>query len=171
MGILSDNNQLYYYFKLRNGVEYAIKEMVTQINTNIMRNFRELTPEQREFHLANPTASVQEVVNCELTPPYVPPTPDLQEYIDKKLSELKEACYNAVTVTSLEFAMAIDKANNLTADCYYNITQARQVLSDFRSQTKAAMGVYDTYKLQIEEAESIEAVDTLYNEAIAQLSE
>lgn len=171
MGILSDNNQTYYYFKLRNGVEYAIKESAVQINTGIMRNYRELTAEQREFYLANPTASVREIVNCELTPPYVPPAPDLEEYIDKKLSELKEACYSAVTVTSLEFAMAIDKANNITADCYYNIQQARQIISDFRSQTKAAMGVYDTFKTQIEAAQSIEAVDALYNDAIAQLNE
>ena len=74
----------YYYFKLRNGVEYEIKVTIININTTINRNYRELTDEQREFYIANPTATVQEVVNCQLTPPYVPQTPDVQEYATMK---------------------------------------------------------------------------------------
>lgn len=162
----------YYYFKLRNGVEYDIKVIAFPINMNLglnQRLYRELTTEQREFYLANPTARVQEVVRCELNSPYVPPTPDLQEYIEQKVKELKDACYGSVTVTSLEYAMAEDKANNLTADCYYSITEARQVLLGFRTQTKKAMGVLDTYKPQIEAAQSIEDVDEVYNEAISKL--
>lgn len=159
----------FYYFRLRSGVEVSVKVTNIEINTGIMKMYRELTAEQREFYLSNPTASVQEVVNCELAPPYAPPTHDLQEYIGRKLAELKEACYNAVTVTSLEVAMAVDKANNITADCHYNITQARQVLSDFRSQTKAAMGVYDTYSASISNAMFVEEVDELYEEAITHL--
>lgn len=160
----------FYYFRLRNGVEVSVKVTGIEINTGIMKMYRELTAGQREFYLSNPTASVREVVNCELTPPYVPPAPDLQEYIGRKLAELKEACYNAVTVTSLEVAMAVDKANNITADCHYNLAQARQVLGDFRSQTKAAMGVYDTYSASISSAASVEAVDALYEEAVSQLN-
>ena len=159
----------YYYFKLHSGSPYAIKESVIRINTVINRLYQEMTAEQREFYLENPTATVMEVWNCELTPPYVPPTPDVQEYAAQKVKELKEACYGSVTVTSLEFAMAIDKVENITASSYYDITTARQVLTDFRSQSKQAMQVYDTYKTRIEAAVSVESIDLIYNEAMEAL--
>lgn len=162
--------QTYYYFRLRNGVEYAIKESPFQINTLIMHTFyRELTADQREFFLANPGASVQEVVLCRLNPTYIPPAPDLREHILNKTKELREACYSAVTVNSLEFAMAIDKVENPTASCYYSLTKAQKVVADFRSQSKAAMTVFDTYSPQIEEASTIEAIDTIYEQAMEAL--
>lgn len=162
----------YYYFKLRNGVEYDIKVLAFPVNMDLglnQRLYRELTTEQREFYLANPTAKVQEVVRCELNPTYVPPTPDLQEYIEQKLKELKDACYGSVTVTSLEYAMAEDKSNHITADSYYSLVEANQVLSNFRSQSKNAMTVLNTYKSQIEAAQSVESVDASYEEAISKL--
>lgn len=159
----------HYYFKLRNGVEYAIKETLIEINTAIMRMYRELTDEQREFYLAHPTASVQEVVNCKITPPYVPPTPDVQEYAAQRVQELKEACYTAVNITSLEYAMAIDKVENITADSFYSLTEAKRVVSDFRTQSKKAMTVFVTYKPRIEAASSVKAVDEIYNQAIEAL--
>lgn len=159
----------HYYFKLRNGVEYAIKETAIEINTLIMRMYRELTDEQREFYLAHPTASVQEVVNCQLTPPYVPPTPDVQEYAVQRVRELKEACYAAMGVTSLEYAMAIDKVENITADSFYSLTEAKRVVADFRTQSKKAMTVLSTYRQRMEAATSIENVDEIYNQAIEAL--
>lgn len=163
----------YYYFKLRNGVEYDIKVIAFPVNMNLDLNrklYRELTTEQREFYLANPTAKVQEVVRCELNPPYVPPTPDLQEYIVQKVKELKDACYGSISVTSLEYAMALDKIENpASIACYYNLTKAIQVRDDFRSQSKHAMQVLDTYKPQIESAQTIEAIDTIYEQAMEEL--
>lgn len=159
----------YFYFKLRNGVEYAIKETPFEINTSIMKMYRELTDEQREFYLANPAATVREVVNCQLTPPYVPPTPDVQEYATMKAKELKEVCYNSVSVTSLEYAVAEDKVNNVLADSFYSLTEANAVLTSFRSQSKKALTVVNTYTPNILAASTIEDVDTLYNQAIAAL--
>lgn len=163
----------YYYFKLRNGVEYEIKVTIININTTINRNYRELTEEQKEFYLANPTATVQEVVNCQLTPPYVPPTPDVQDYIEQKLKELKDACYASVSVTSLEYAMAnsvlAGTSLTYTGEKYYSKNDAKAVMKRFMDESYHAMTVYDTYSAQIEVASSIEAVDTLYNQAIAAL--
>ena len=159
----------YYYFKMRNGSPYEIKESIIHINTTINRLYQEMTEEQKEFYLEHPTATVMEVWNCELTPPYVPPTPDVQEYAEQKVKDLKEACYGSITITSLEFAMAIDKVENITASSYYDITTARQVLTDFRNQSKHAMQTFDTYSEQILAASTIEAVDTLYNTAIGSL--
>lgn len=163
----------YYYFKLRNGVEYEIKVTIIHINTTINKNYRELTDEQREFYIANPTATVQEVVNCQLTPPYVPPTPDVQDYINAKLKELKDACYAYVSVTSLEYAMAnavlAGTSLTYTGEKYYSTNDAKAVMKRFMDESYHAMTVYDTYSAQIEIAASIEAVDTLYNQAIATL--
>ena len=159
----------YYYFKLMNGSPYRIKEFTIQINTTINRNYVEMTAAQKAFYLEHPTATVQEVWNCELTPPYVPPAPDVQEYANEKVKELKEACYGSVTVTSLEYAMAEDKINNVLADSYYSLSEANTVVSSFRTQSKHAMQVFYTYKPQIEAASTIEAIDTLYNTAIEAL--
>lgn len=159
----------YYYFKMRNGSPYDIKESVIHINMTINRLYQEMTEEQKEFYLENPTATVMEVWNCELTPPYVPPTPDVSEYAAQKVKDLKEACYGSISITTLEFAMAIDKVENITASSYYDITTARQVLTDFRNQSKKAMQTFDTYSVQILAASTIEAVDALYNQAVEAL--
>lgn len=160
----------YYYFRINlAGQPYAVKVSVIPIDTAIMRNFSAMSDEQVAFYLAHPDASIAEIVACELMPPYVPPTPELSEYIERKAAELKDACYGAVTITSLQYAMALDKVENITADSYYSLTEARQVVSDFRSQSKHAMTVLNTYKPQIEAAQSVEDVDAVFEEAISQL--
>lgn len=163
----------YYYFKIRNGNPYQIKVELFPINTTIMRNFVEMTAEQREFYLANPTATVMEVCNCELTPPYVPPTPDVTEYAAQKVKELKDACYASVSVTNLEYAMAnaclAGTSIAYAGKKYYTTPQAIAIMKTFMDESAHAMTVYDTYKTQIEAASTIEAIDTLYNTAIGQL--
>ena len=166
---LRDNEQQYYYFKMRSGKPYEIKVTAVHINLLINLIYQEMTAEQQAFYLANPTASVMEVWNCELVPPYVPPTPDVQEYAAEKAKELKEVCYNSVTVTSLEYATAEDKVNNVLADSYYSLADANAVLTSFRTQSKKAMQVINTYTPQILAASTIEAVDTLYNQAVETL--
>lgn len=159
----------YYYFRLHNGTEYTVKVTAIRINTAIMTMYRELTDEQLEFYLAHPTASIHEIVQAHLDPPYVPPTPDVREYAAQKVKELKETCYGSVAVTSLEYAMAEDKVNNLLADCYYSLTEAQKVCTDFRSQSKKAMQTFDNYSVQMLAASTIEAIDSLYNQAINSL--
>ena len=160
----------YYYFKVRNGNPYAIKESLVPITTSINRIYVEMTAEQKAFYLEHPTATVMEVWKCEITPPYIPPEPDVQEYAAEKVKELKDACYGSVSVTTLEFAMAIDKIENpASTACYYNLTKAIQVRDDFRSQSKHAMQVLDTYKPQIEASQTIEAIDAIYKQAIEEL--
>ena len=131
--------------------------------------FVELTPEQLDFYRANPNATVQEVVNCQLTPPYVPPTPDVSEYAAQKVKELKDACYASVSVSDLEYAAAEDKVNNVIADSFYSLTEASRVLAKFRTQSKKALTIISTYVPQIEAASTIEVIDYIYNTAIGQL--
>lgn len=166
---MAKKTTLYYYFRVRNGEPYDIKVTPIQINTSIMTMFWEMKDWQREFYLENPTATVREVWNCQLNPTYFPSTPDVQEYAADKVKELKDACYGSISVTSLEYAMAMDKTQNIAADSHYSITQANQVIKDFRSQSKHAMQVIDTYKPQIESAQTIEAIDTIYEQAMEEL--
>lgn len=166
---LRDNEQQYYYFKMRLREPYEIKVTAVNVNTVINFIYKEMTAEQREFYLANPGATVMEVWNCELVPPYVPPTPDVQEYAAEKVKELKEVCYLSVTVTSLEYAAAEDKVNNVLADSYYSISEANAKLTSFRTQSKKALQVINTYTPQILAASTIKAVDTLYNQAVEAL--
>ncbi len=163
----------YYYFKLRSGSPYAIKESVIHINTTINRLYQEMTAEQREFYLENPTATVMEVWNCELTPPYVPPTPDVQEYANEKVRELKEACYASVTIDELQYAMAnavlAGTSIAYAGKKHYSTSEAIAIMKQFMDESDKAVTVYETYKPQIEAASSIEAIDTLYNQAINSL--
>lgn len=154
---------------MRLGRPYEIKVTAVHINTLINIIYQEMTTEQREFYLEHPDATVMEVWNCELVPPYVPPTPDVQEYAAEKAKELKEVCYLSVTVTSLEYAAAEDKVNNVLADSYYSLTDANALLTSFRTQSKKALQVVGTYTPQILAASTIEDVDTLYNQAIEAL--
>lgn len=171
MAILDTNK--YYYFRLRNGQPYAIKESLVPINTNIMHNYQELTAGQIAFYLEHPAASIAEIVKCELNPPHIPPIPDLQEYIAKKVKELKDACHASLSVTSLEYAMAnavlAGTALTYTGDKYYTTIQAKAVMKQFMDESKHAITIYDTYKPQIEGALSTESVDTIYNAAIVML--
>lgn len=160
----------YFVFRENTNTPYRIHDTYVHINTDLMPMYREFTAEQLAFYQEHPTASVLEIWNCQLTPPYVPPTPDVQEYAADKVRELKAACYGSVSVTSLEYAMALDKIENpASIACYYNLTKAIQVRDDFRSQSKHAMQVLDTYKPQIESAQTIEAVDEIYQQAIEEL--
>lgn len=153
----------YYYYFVR-GVR--IERFITPMYGSW---FVELTPEQLDFYLANPNATVQEVVNCQLTPPYVPPAPDVQEYAAQKVKELHDACYASLTITSLEYAAAEDKVNNVLADSFYSLTEANRVLAEFRTQSKKALTVISTYAPQIEASSTIEAIDNIYNTAINNL--
>lgn len=162
-------NEQYYYFKMWLGSPYEIKVTAVHINTVINLIYREMTNEQKEFYLEHPTASVMEVWNCQLIPPYVPPTPNVQEYASMRVKELKDACYASVKITDLEYAMAEDKVNNVLADSYYSLTEANAILALFRTQSKKAMQVYDTYKSRIEAAVSVESVDLIYDEAVNSL--
>lgn len=163
----------FYFFKLRNGIEYEVKVTIIHINTTINRNYRELTDEQREFYIANPTATVQEVVNCSLTPPYEPPVPELQYYIRVKTKELKAACLATVTVTTVEYCMAnavlAGTALTYTGARHYTTAEAKAVMKRFMDESDAAMTVFETYAPQMDNAQDVEAVDTLFNEALSQL--
>lgn len=170
---MAKKTTLYYYFRVRNGEPYDIKVTPIQINTSIMTMFWEMKDWQREFYLENPTATVREVWNCQLNPTYVPSTPDVQEYAELKVRELKDACNGSISVTSLEYAMAnaclAGTSILYSGDKYYTTNEAKAVMKRFMDESCHAMQVLNTYKTQIESAQTIEAVDTVYQQAMEAL--
>lgn len=171
MAILDINK--YYYFKLRNGNPYAIKISLVPINTTINRSYVTMTDEQLNFYLGNPTATVMEVWNCQLTPPYVPPEQDVQEYAAMKVKELKDACYASITIDKLQHSMAnavlAGTSITYTGKRHYSKTEAIAVMKQFMDESDKAATVYETYKPQIEKATTIKAVDEIYQQAMEEL--
>ena len=163
----------YYYFKMRNGSPYDIKESIIHINTTINRLYVEMTAEQKAFYLENTTATVMEVWNCELTPPCVPPTPDVAEYANEKVKELKEACYASVTIDELQYAMAnavlAGTSIAYAGKKHYSTSEAIAIMKQFMDESDKAVTVYETYKARIEAAVSVESIDLIYNEAMEAL--
>lgn len=168
----------YYYFRVRRPsiteiVPYGIKESAFYIDDNIMLNFKQMTEEQKTFYLGHPTATVMEVWDCQLTPPYVPPTPDVEEYAAQKVKELEAACYGSVSVTSLEYAMAntclAGTSILYSGDKYYTTNEAKAVMKKFMDESCHAMQVLNTYKTQIRAAVTIEEIDEIYEQAIEAL--
>ena len=157
----------YYYFKLRNNVPYEIKVTPIHINTNIMRNYRELTDAQREFYLENPTATVQEVVNCQI---YVPPViePNVSAHRTMRLRQLKEHFIGSISVSVLEYAMAnaclAGTSLTYTGTAFYTDSEARAIMKTFMDESAAAMTSYNSYKTRIEAANTIEDIDEIYEE-------
>lgn len=160
---------MYYYFWKNKKILETRIPLPTQFNPSVV----ELTPEQVEFYLANPTATIQEVMNCELTPTYVPPTPDVAEYANEKVKELKEACYASVTIDELQYAMAnavlAGTSIAYAGKKHYSTSEAIAIMKQFMDESDKAVTVYETYKTRIESASTIEAIDTLYNTAIEAL--
>jgi len=78
----------YYYFRLYNGRETKIVEFENPVDTNVNVWLRELTSEQRTFYLEHPYATIYEIKNCALTPPYIPPVPSIEELREQAISEL-----------------------------------------------------------------------------------
>lgn len=157
---------MFYYFRKKNNQIVEILSFDHRINTLLNRWLVPLTDEQVEFYLDHPAASMLEVQNCALTPT---PTIDVQNYIEGKVEELKAACMGSLKVSLLEYAMAEDKVNNITADSYYSLVAAQQKIKDFRGQSKHAMEIQDTYSERMRNAVSVEDVDDLYVQAMSAL--
>lgn len=171
MAILDINK--YYYFRIRNGQPIDIKVSLVPINTIAMTGFQQMTSEQKAFYLEHPTASVMEIWKCEITPPYVPPEQDVQEYAVMKIKELKDACYGAITIDKVQCEMAncvlAGTAVTYSGKRHYTTLQAKAIMEQFMDESDKVSTVYETYKPQIEAASTIAAIDTLYNQAITEL--
>lgn len=174
MGIL--NNEYYYYFKTRNGITNIVRWGV-RINTSINKNYLELTPEQVQFYLEHPEASVEEVRKCQLNIA-ADDTPELYElksdakrsvrssYIDK-MNEHKD----------IEIALAVASRiciQNLwltQSNCAYSTDEAKEKIKAFVVLGKAANDILAQALSDIDSAETESAINDVSNKYKARLEE
>jgi len=73
-------------------IDRKIKMFQTPLDSNLY-NYQELTTEQRDFYLANPTCSLPELLNLQMYPTY---SPSLQDLINDKKNEFDLKCQNTI---------------------------------------------------------------------------
>lgn len=161
---------MYYYFFRNKIVVFSIR-----VNLLLNRGFVELTAEQIEFYLANPTASVEEVRKCELNHPYIPPAPSIVQLQDDAKRQLKEAYLAKMSrYSDLQVAMAVTSHLALTtltiADkCPYTLSQANNIIEGFNSLSKDAKSIYDRYYTLFGEQMTQEAIDSALEAGLAEM--
>lgn len=103
---------MYCYFVFRKPDDitpYKIATSGHQLNLNLMKCYREFTSKQYYFHEQHPTANVMEIWRCEIIPPYVLPTPTIDELRKnaKDNINIKSRKILSVFVDQLAFASAV----------------------------------------------------------------
>lgn len=123
-----------------------------------------LTDEQREFYLANPTATVKEVKQCHLDQPPTPPDPDIEEVREQALNDLKFMYADKMgRYSDLQVVGAMTSHYALTTltigdNVPYTLSEAKNIIEGFNSLMKSAKAIYDRHKKNIEDATNKEAI-------------
>ena len=123
------------------------------VNMSSYKKIAPLTGAQIKFYEEHPKASVQEVLNCELNKPYVPP---LDKYKELKVAVMSE----------LSKATALQKypqyvRDNIFAGVYDDTDKRAKAMQDYFVKMRD-----EFYRLKalIENATSIEEVDEICND-------
>lgn len=136
-----------------------------------------LTNEQREFYLANPTATVKEVKQCHLDPPPTPPDPDIEEVREQALYELNNLYADKIgRYSDLQVVGAISSHYALTTltigdNVPYTMGESKNIIEGFNSLMKSAKAIYDRHKKNIEDAATKEVIAAEFEAAKEEMEE
>lgn len=150
----------YYFYTPIIGAERIEKTITPMIGFRWV----ELTDEQREFYLANPTATVKEVKQCHLDPPPTPPDPDIEEVREQALYELNNLYADKMgRYSDLQVVGAMTSHYALTTltiddNVPYSLSEAKNIIKGFNSLMKSAKAIYDRHKKNIEDATTKEVI-------------
>lgn len=152
---------MYYYFWNNKRIIESVLQLPTKFNPSLT----ELTQEQVEFYLANPTATVQEVMNCALTPPYVPPPTELEDLKSSALSELRDAyCLKMARYSELDVAMALASQTAISniwltsLQTPYSLNESKDIIKGFCTLGKTCKAIYEEYAKDIDSSSTEEDV-------------
>lgn len=155
----------YYYFKIRYNHPRAISIFTEPVDTELNRNFMEMTSEQIDFYLEHPTASIQEIERCELNPPYVPPEPDIEEVRKQAISDIdrmsRVALGKKVDVLGFCDALASSVYKPSRQDSIYTDDEVLRTADDFLRIGKVCREKVGEVVPRIEEAASIECIEQI----------
>lgn len=173
------NEENYFYFEMKNGIEKRIVEREIPFNTSIMTMFKELTNEQKSFYISNPAANMFEVKNCKLNRP----TDTLEAHKSNKINEIEmydisdnvNGFYLNNNLVWLDKATRVGLVNTLNSaelvgrteiNIWFSgvyvtlpITQARQLLARLELYATDCYNTTEQHKVNVNNLETIEAVD------------
>lgn len=159
----------YYYFKIRNNRPWSISIFTEPVDTDLNRNFREMTSEQINFYLEHPTASISEIEKCELNPPYVPPEPDIEEVRAKAISDIdklsRDTLGKKVDVLGFCDALASSVYKPSRQNSIYSDDEVLRTADDFLRIGKVCREKVNEVVPQIEDATAIESIEQIMGDA------
>lgn len=151
--------KFYYIYK-----NIKVKVKNETVDTKLFPQFVPMTPEQVEFYLTNPTASIEEIKKCELN-----------EVERIPLDKYKNDSINAISTYSLNVSRTIIpdyKVQNaivcLNTNCenhIYPSEECQSILNRYNIIGKTCRDMFYTYKTRIEDCATHEEVDTITTEA------
>lgn len=159
----------YYYFKIKNNHPRRISIFTESVDTELNKNFREMTSEQIDFYLEHPTASISEIEKCELNPPYVPPEPDIEEIREQALKDIdkmsRDTLGKKVDVLGFCDALASSVYKPSRQDSIYTDDEVLRTADDFLRIGKVCREKVNEVVPQIEDATSIESIEQIVEDA------
>lgn len=144
-----------------------------EVNLAMNGGFAPLTKEQSEFYEKNPNTTINEVLQCKLNERYVPEV-KVGDSIPDKLKELRNVCNDIISVSYLDYALAIscldEKSPYYTGEKFYSEKDAQAVIKRFMDEGTLARRTYDKYATRIEAAKSVENMDSIITQAKKELN-
>lgn len=178
------NTDRYYYFQLNDhNNPTKIKIASKPINISIMRGYRELSVEQKNFYLEHPDATLYEIVNCRLNPTPEPIDP-LAQVKSNKIGDIDNydmsssvngfyynnqfmwldrdtrACLRN-TIESLEI-MSMNELNIWYNDIHItlDLNSAKQLLSALEVYAMQCYNVTASHKVEVNSMTTVDEVES-----------
>ena len=136
------------YYYIYNDERIKVRD--NAVDTALFKAYVELTDEQREFYIANPTASVAEVKRCELYPR--PQEPTLEEVRESAIKELSD--YSLETGEKVVPSYKVQNAQitllGNIASAIYTVEEAQDIVSFANEVGKECRTLFYESKTRIE---------------------
>lgn len=143
-----------------------IKVRDTAVNTAVFPQYVEMTPEQVEFYKEHPTASVNEIKNCQLYEPYILTVED-----NKKIS-IDNLSHYSLSITEelvpsykIQNALICTNLNNHNEGIYSH-DECLQIIEKYNRIGKYCRENFYNFKQQIENCETNEEINNIFDQAI-----
>lgn len=163
----SNGNVKYYYYFISNSRMYKSE---TEVNLELNKNFIEMTDEQATFWDENPSATIYEVMRCELDTPYMPPTPSLSELkeiaideIDRESRSVIGSFVDVLTFSNTVASTVYAKAKGITP--IYDDEKVLKIATNFLVNGKLCKDLYNETVSLIESAHTKEEIDEMVENA------
>ena len=143
-----------------------IMTVESPINLGIFTHCVELTPEQVEFYLAHPNASIVEIKNCQLYETYI------LTVEDNKKQSIDNLSHYSLSITEelipnykIQNAIVCTSLNNHD-NSIYSHDECLEIIEKYNRVGKYCREMFYNFKTQIENCESNEEVNDIFNQAI-----